>query len=134
MTESILLVASILGALATIVGTAYKLMKMFHNVMKEIEDVNKQVRDNALHILKLAILEENMPPAERMKCGERYVALGGNGQIKKIYQDLIIETERMTAALKQQQYQQQQNISNQLKQLSNEDMEKLLEILKQNKE
>lgn len=131
MVNNVLLVASVLGALVTIVGTAYKLMKMFHKVMSEIEEVNKQVKDNALHILKLAILEENMPPAERLRCGERYVALGGNGQIKKIYQDLVIQTEKMVAALKQQQ---QQNVSNQINQLSDEDMKKLYEILKQNKE
>jgi hypothetical protein len=68
--------------------------------MSEIEDVNEQVKENAIHILKLAILEENMPPAERLKCGEAYVKLGGNGQIKKIYEQLLEDTDEVIHELK----------------------------------
>ena len=100
MIDSILITASIIGALITILGTSYKLMKMFHNVMNKIEDVEEQIKENTIHILKLAILEENLSPAERIKCGERYVALGGNGQIKKIYEQLLEDTEEVIHELK----------------------------------
>ena len=100
MIDNILIIASIIGALVTIFGTSYKVMKMFHNVMNKIEDVEKQLKENAIHILKLGVLEENMPPAERIKCGERYVALGGNGCIKRIYEQLLIDTEEITQELK----------------------------------
>ena len=100
MIDSILITASIIGALVTILGTSYKLMKMFHNVMNKIEGVEEQIKENTIHILKLAILEENLSPAERIKCGERYVALGGNGQIKKIYEQLLEDTEEVIHELK----------------------------------
>ena len=100
MIDNILITASIIGALVTILGTSYKLMKMFHNVMNKIEDVEEQIKENTIHILKLAILEENLSPAERIKCGERYVALGGNGQIKKIYEQLLEDTEEVIHELK----------------------------------
>lgn len=100
MIDSILITASVIGALMTIICTCYKVMKMFHKVMSEIEDVNEQVKENAIHILKLAILEENMPPAERLKCGEAYVKLGGNGQIKKIYEQLLEDTDEVIHELK----------------------------------
>ena len=100
MIDSILITASVIGALATILGVGYKLMNMFHRIMNEVEDIKHQVKDNALHILKLAILEENLGPAERIKCGEKYVALGGNGQIKKIYEQLLEETDEVIHELK----------------------------------
>ena len=124
MIDHVLLIASIIGAIATIIGTGYKLMKMFHSVMSEIEGVKDSLRQNELHILKLAILEENMPPAERIKCGERYIALGGNGQIKKIVEKLMKETDDIVEALKR---------NKDLKNYNEEELVKLLEKVRENK-
>ena len=124
MIDHVLLIASIIGAIATIIGTGYKLMKMFHSVMSEIEGVKDSLRQNELHILKLAILEENMPPAERIKCGERYIALGGNGQIKKIVEKLMKETDDIVEALKR---------NKDLQSYNEEELVKLLEKVRENK-
>jgi hypothetical protein len=124
MIDHVLLIASIIGAIATIIGAAYKLMKMFHSVMSEIEGVKDSLRQNELHILKLAILEENMPPAERIKCGERYIALGGNGQIKKIVEKLMKETDDIVEALKK---------NKDLQSYNEEELVKLLEKIRENK-
>ena len=127
MSESIILIASVVGAVVTILGVVYKVMQMFHNVMNKIEDVEQQIKDNTLHILKLAILEENMPPVERLKCGEIYVSMGGNGQIKKIYESLIRESEITIEALKK---------NKEIKHMSDEEINRLLLELaiKHNKE
>lgn len=124
MIDHVLLIASIIGAIATIMGAAYKLMKMFHSVMSEIEGVKDSLKRNELHILKLAILEENMPPAERLKCGERYIALGGNGQIKKIVEKLMKETDDIVEALKR---------NKDLQSYNEEELVKLLEKVRENK-
>lgn len=124
MIDHVLLIASIIGAIATIIGAAYKLMKMFHSVMSEIEGVKDSLKQNELHILKLAILEENMPPAERIKCGERYIALGGNGQIKKIVEKLMKETDDIVEALKR---------NKDLQSYNEEELVKLLEMVRENK-
>lgn len=124
MIDNVLLIASIIGAIATIIGTGYKLMKMFHSVMSEIEGVKDSLRQNELHILKLAILEENMPPAERIKCGERYIALGGNGQIKKMVEKLMKDTDDMVEALKR---------NKELQNYNEEELVKLLEMVRENK-
>lgn len=100
MIDNFLLIVSVFGGVATILGGIYKTVKMFHNVMNKIEDVEKQIQNNALHILKLAILEENMPMVERIKCGEQYVSMGGNGQIKKIYERLVRENHIMNETFK----------------------------------
>lgn len=124
MIDHVLLIASIIGAIATIIGAAYKLMKMFHSVMSEIEGVKDSLKQNELHILKLAILEENMPPAERIKCGERYIALGGNGQIKKVVEKLMKETDDIVEALKR---------NKDLQNYNEEELVKLLEKVRENK-
>lgn len=115
--DDIIFIASVIAAIATILGATYKIMQAYHNIMSQIKEVDKQIKDNALHILKLAILEENMPPVERIKCGERYVALGGNGQIKKIYESLIKETEITTEALKK---------NKEIRHMSDEELNRLL--------
>ena len=51
-----------------------------------------------------------MPPAERLKCGEAYVKLGGNGQIKKIYERLLEDTEELTQELKRRKRADEDNI------------------------
>jgi hypothetical protein len=42
-----------------------------------------------MHLLKIAIMSEELPLIDRIKAGEIYVASWGNGLIKKKYNELI---------------------------------------------
>ena len=44
-----------------------------------------------LYLLKMAVLSEELPLLDRIHAGEQYIALGGNGLIKKKYQELLKE-------------------------------------------
>ena len=41
-----------------------------------------------LAILRLTIMSEEMPMAERLIAGQKYVTLGGNGDVKKFLHQL----------------------------------------------
>ena len=47
-----------------------------------------------LAILRLTIMSEEMPMAERLIAGQKYVKLGGNGDVKKFLHQLEAQCER----------------------------------------
>ena len=47
-----------------------------------------------MYILKLAVMNNDMPLLERIKGGEQYMAKGGNGLIKQKYEELLEEYEK----------------------------------------
>lgn len=59
-----------------------------------LEKVNTLVEhdeDQYLSILRLTIVEENMPISERIIAGDKYIKKGGNGDVKKYYQKMLLE-------------------------------------------
>ena len=53
--------------------------------------MNDILKNNTLFILKIAVLDEQLPLTDRLKAGELYMDLGGNGAVKKKYQELLKE-------------------------------------------
>ena len=91
MREYIIMIASIVTALTAIFTTCFKVYKFFRNLEKKYDEMNDAINQNNIHILKLAITNENLPLIERINCGEEYIKLGGNGAVKKIYNHLLEE-------------------------------------------
>lgn len=87
---NILTIASYIGAIGVVIGFLYKL----YNIAISIDKLIKGWEENTLLTLKLLILNEDLPIQERISYGERYLALGGNGYIKKIYEHLLDEVEK----------------------------------------
>lgn len=90
-------IASIITAVTVIVTFMYKMYRFFRNMEEKYEEMNKLLRDDTLHILKIAILSEEMPLVDRIHAGEKYLELGGNGMIKKKYESLLTEYEKQMA-------------------------------------
>ena len=42
----------------------------------------------------MAVLNTDMPLVDRIHAGERYLALGGNGTVKKVYEKLLDDYEK----------------------------------------
>ena len=91
MREYIIMIASIITALTVIFTTCFKVYKFFRNLEKKYDEMQDAINQNNIHILKLAITNENLPLIERINCGEEYIKLGGNGAVKKIYNHLLEE-------------------------------------------
>lgn len=59
---------------------------------KLVEKVDKLVEhdhEQYLSILRLTIMSEEMPVSERIIAGDKYIKAGGNGDVKKYYQQMI---------------------------------------------
>ena len=48
-------------------------------------------KEQYLAILRLTVMEEDMPISERLIAGKKYIDAGGNGDVKKYYEHLIAE-------------------------------------------
>jgi hypothetical protein len=71
-----------------------KIYKFFNSIEKKYDQMNETLKKNTLYILKIAILSEELPLIDRIHAGEAYVAMGGNGMVKKKLDRLISEYEK----------------------------------------
>ncbi len=99
----ILKLASIVGSIVTILSAIGLLIKIFISVYKIARKLEKYIEDtqeyrkkaderideNTIYTLKLVIMNNDLSLEERIAAGDKYVALGGNGYVKHIYQNLL---------------------------------------------
>lgn len=88
-----LLIASILTALTGIGAFLYKTYSFFRSIEDKYDQMNKTIKQNTIYILKIAIMSEEMPLIDRIHAGEQYIAMGGNGMVKKKLNQLMEEYE-----------------------------------------
>ena len=91
MREYIIMIASIITALTVISTTCFKIYIFFRNLEKKYDEMNDILKNNTLFILKIAVLDDQLPLTDRLNAGELYMNLGGNGAVKKKYQELLKE-------------------------------------------
>jgi hypothetical protein len=98
--EYFLIIVGIAGGITTIwkltalvVDKIKKCIKFFTDLKTKIEAVEQHCLENYITDLKLIIMSEEMPLGERLQAGEKYVALGQNGEIKAKYKLLQHEYE-----------------------------------------
>lgn len=94
MLDNLLLIGSIISAITIIGAFMFKIYKFFSNIEKKYDEMNETLRKNTLYILKIAILSDEMPIVDRIHAGEAYIAMGGNGMVKKKLEKLMQEYEK----------------------------------------
>lgn len=80
------------GALVSAVGMiAQKVGKPIVGLLDEVRTLAKHDREQYLAILRLNTMSRDMPISERIIAGKKYIELGGNGDVKKYYEQLLKE-------------------------------------------
>lgn len=94
LVKLILLLGSIAGALAGISALIVKIVKGVRKVIEYFKDLKEKVNtlvsndvEQQKAIYKLTVMSENMPLSERISAAKKYMALGGNGEIKAYYEE-----------------------------------------------
>ena len=92
----IITIASIIGAVVTIIGTAYKyLIKPCMALVERFKQMEVYQKWAYHNTLRLLIMSEEMPIEERIAAGDKYVNEEHlNGKIKRKYENLIDQWER----------------------------------------
>lgn len=90
----ILLCGSIAGAIAGISALIVKVVKgvkrvieYFKNLRESVDELLAHDKDQYKQILKLTVMTENMPLSERISAAKKYLELGGNGDVRKYYEE-----------------------------------------------
>ena len=72
--------------------TVYFTNKKANAKMEEkVDKLAEHDEDQYLSILRLTIMSEGMPISERIIAGDKYVKRGGNGDVKKYYENMLAE-------------------------------------------
>lgn len=82
-------IAAFITAIGVIVGAVLKIHSVLNRIERKFDNYDDMLKENTLHILKMALLSEDLPITDRINAGKRYLELGGNGYGKIIYNQLI---------------------------------------------
>lgn len=86
-------IEEIKGVNDTVIELNNKIIDAFNSNTEEInekfEKVNRKIEEDTLLTLKLAIMNPNLDISEKIKYGELYIELGGNGPVGRHLNDLI---------------------------------------------
>lgn len=87
----IALIESLLTFLGIWVTVRASQKKANQELLDKVNTLVEHDEDQYLSILRLTIVEENMPISERIIAGDKYIKKGGNGDVKKYYQRMLKE-------------------------------------------
>ena len=57
-------------------------------IEKKVDKLTEHNELQYLSLLRLTVMDTDMPMGERLVAGKEYLARGGNGEVKKFYEDL----------------------------------------------
>lgn len=77
-----------LGVCVTVAWTNRKSTKRLED---KVDKLVEHDEDQYLSILRLTIMNSEMPISERIVAGDKYEKKGGNGEVKKYYMKLLEE-------------------------------------------
>ena len=90
----ILILGSVAGAITGVIALVVKIVKAVRKVIDYFKTLGDNINTLLKHdeeqtkaILKLTVVNEALPLSERINAAKRYFALGGNGDIKKYYEE-----------------------------------------------
>lgn len=89
MNVDILELAKVLAILAGGATVIFKIINPIAAVLKKIEKLEKHQKETHLLTLRIAVVSNEMPLEERIKAGDEYVKMGGNGAVKHLYEELL---------------------------------------------
>ena len=82
ITAVIVLYVKIRTAIKTFIG-------FFKEMRSDLSTVVKHDQEQYLSILRLTVMSTDMPISERIIAGKKYIDLGGNGDVKKYYENYL---------------------------------------------
>lgn len=90
LTETIIAISAVLGAVGVIVTTIVACYKFIRKWDKWIEKKDKHDIEQYTDILRIKIMMPEMPLSERIAAGDKYVnVLKQNGCVKQKYNELL---------------------------------------------
>lgn len=86
-------IAGFITAIGVVIGAIIKIHKMLSRMERKFDEYDSVIKENTMHILKMALLSDDLPIIDRINAGKRYLELGGNGYGKIVYKQLVKQIE-----------------------------------------
>ena len=83
--------ADVIESAFTFGGVLVSVLAANKKLHKKVDQLMANDRDQNLNILRLTVMNSEMPISERIIAGDKYVKAGGNGEVKKYYHELLVE-------------------------------------------
>lgn len=87
--ETVIFFATAASAIGTLIGMTIKIYKFIRRVEDKFDHYDETLNTNTKHILKLTLFDPNLELIDRLHAGEEYLAMGGNGEGKLKYEQLL---------------------------------------------
>lgn len=85
------IIVALIAAAATFGGAALPIVAGIKGIKKDVSDIKEQNTEQNISILRLTVMNPEMPISERLIAGKLYVDRGGNGDVKHYYEKLLRE-------------------------------------------
>lgn len=82
-------IIALIGIAGSILVALITLIFQNNSTKADIKKMRQHDEEQYLDILRLTIMSENMPITERIIAGKKYIERGGNGEVKKFYEQLL---------------------------------------------
>lgn len=86
MTE---IIVALIGAVASVAAVIITNNSANKKIKAELERIAKHDKEQYLAILRLTITADHIPVSERIIAGDKYIKLGGNGDVKAYYEQFL---------------------------------------------
>jgi hypothetical protein len=87
----VVLIESLLTFAGICVTVYFSNKKATAKLEEKVDKLVEHDEDQYLSILRLTVMSEEMPLSERIIAGDKYVKKGGNGEVKKYYENMLAE-------------------------------------------
>lgn len=88
MTE---IIVAIIGFAGVVAAAVIAVVASNKRLEKKFDKIAEHDKEQYLAILRLTITADHVPVSERIIAGEKYIKLGGNGDVKAYYKQFLKE-------------------------------------------
>lgn len=85
------IIVALIGFAGVVAAASISVVASNKRLEKKVDKNAEHDKEQYLAILRLTVTAEHMPISERIIAGKKYIDNGGNGDVKKYYQELLEE-------------------------------------------
>lgn len=89
MSDSV--IVALITSAFTLIGIIVTVIAGNASLKKDVSEIKEDNKEQSLAILRLTVMNKEMPISERLIAGDKYIKRGGNGDVKHYYEKLVEE-------------------------------------------
>ncbi len=82
-------IVALIGMAGMIVVAIINAVAQHLSIKRRLDKMEEHDKEQYLDILRLTIMSPDIPVSERIIAGKKYIKLGGNGDVKKYFEEFL---------------------------------------------